>query len=78
MLLEMLQLVPPMARRVMICKKKTQKSVPFTGMIHTRTRDTAMMIKTMMMFIIDFFIVDVFCLPCGHWGGGGSGTAAAY
>ena len=52
----MLKLVPPMARRVMICKMKMQKATTFTGrnqkmMKRIANDTTAMMVLVFFVFI---------------------------
>ena len=77
----MLKLVPPMARRVIICKMKMQKAIAFAGRNQKMMKRIARITTAMMLLIFFVFINEFVCLPSLHGGGGGgfgSGTAAAY
>ena len=60
----MLKLVPPMARRVMICKMKMQKAIAFAGRNHKMMKGiandtTAMMVLIFFVFIMIMFVYHV-------------------
>lgn len=60
----MLKLVPPMARRVMICKMKMQKAIAFTERNQKMTKriakdTTAMMVLIFFVFITIMFVYHV-------------------
>ena len=59
----MLKLVPPMARRVMICKMKIQKAIAFAGRNQKMAKRIARDSTKMIMLVFFVFINDNVCLP---------------
>lgn len=60
----MLKLVPPIARRVMICKMKMQKAIAFAGrnqkmMKRIARITTAMIVLVLFVFITSLFVYQV-------------------
>ena len=56
----MLKLVPPMARRVMICKMKMQKAITFTERNQKMAKKMARETTKMMVLIFFVFIMIMF------------------
>lgn len=63
----MLKLVPPMARRVMICKMKMQKAIAFTGRNQKMAKRIAKDTTAMMVLIFFAFITSLFVYHVDMW-----------